>query len=354
MRIMFFVLAILGLIILSPLLACAQPLVISLTNVGHPLDDNCGPGGNLLPDGTDICLFRDRDHDGPDRCDFNVGMEIDTCFGLRCFEMNGGAYDMPGVFFSPAITVGNVEPPCTMTPYFLLVRHGELLAYVSGPFSIQPTGPQEIILTLWECHDETDWDFCEPPPSPSNFHASDGPADSGVVLSWNYENLQLPFVSDSFMVYRDTTLLAQLDSTLYRFVDCGAIPEERYEYRIRVRRNLEGEILLSPTVGDSGGWIPLESHNPRNPTDVMFSIYPSYPNPFNAVTSIVFEVSQPSIVRIAVFDVFGRETVRLHDGLSAPGRHELEFHAENLPSGTYFVHLQTPRISQTQKILLIR
>ncbi|MGH7456150.1 MAG: metallophosphoesterase, partial [bacterium] len=77
----------------------------------------------------------------------------------------------------------------------------------------------------------------------------------------------------------------------------------------------------------------------------------NYPNPFrprqsDEVSNIVFELSQTMPVEAAVYDLWGREVMRLSDGeLFNPGRHRLQWNgmdANNalVAAGTYFYRLQ--------------
>jgi hypothetical protein len=91
----------------------------------------------------------------------------------------------------------------------------------------------------------------------------------------------------------------------------------------------------------------------------------SYPNPFrphqaNEALHIVFEIFQTMPVQAAVYDLAGREVVRLSDGESLkPGRHLLQWSgtdANNVPvaAGAYFCRLQAGSQVHTAQILLLR
>jgi hypothetical protein len=86
-----------------------------------------------------------------------------------------------------------------------------------------------------------------------------------------------------------------------------------------------------------------------------FKLYQNYPNPFNPSTRIRFDIGQTGNVKLSVFDVLGKEIkILANENLSA-GSYEIEFHAENLPSGIYFYQLKAEgKVIQTQKMVLIR
>ena len=76
--------------------------------------------------------------------------------------------------------------------------------------------------------------------------------------------------------------------------------------------------------------IHLEVEAPRT-----FALSPNYPNPFNPSTTLAFELPQAGRVVLTVYDVLGREIVRLAEGDYEPGRHEVVFDARNIASGLY-------------------
>ncbi|MBL7190339.1 S8 family serine peptidase [bacterium] len=78
------------------------------------------------------------------------------------------------------------------------------------------------------------------------------------------------------------------------------------------------------------------------------------PNPFNPVTSIRFELPENADVTLVVFDIQGREIVRLVDGWRNAGVHEVTFNGSDLSSGVYFAKLQVNGISMTRKMLLVK
>ncbi len=73
----------------------------------------------------------------------------------------------------------------------------------------------------------------------------------------------------------------------------------------------------------------------------LCELYPNYPNPFNPTTVITFQLSGNSWVRLAVYDLLGREVAVLVNERKAPGGYEITFDASRLASGVYFYRLQT-------------
>jgi hypothetical protein len=98
-----------------------------------------------------------------------------------------------------------------------------------------------------------------------------------------------------------------------------------------------------------------ESVGPRpNAVPSDLALLPAYPNPFNATTVIPYVISKSGVVRISVFDVTGREVAILASGPQSAGSHEVQFGANSLSSGLYFVTMEMngERLSSRPVVLL--
>lgn len=83
--------------------------------------------------------------------------------------------------------------------------------------------------------------------------------------------------------------------------------------------------------------------------DVLYNIFP---NPFNSKTKIVYEVLAYQNVKLAVYDVLGREVKVLVDENQDAGLYELVFDASDLASGIYFLRLDAFDTSVKKMIIL--
>ncbi|UCF04712.1 MAG: T9SS type A sorting domain-containing protein [bacterium] len=86
---------------------------------------------------------------------------------------------------------------------------------------------------------------------------------------------------------------------------------------------------------------------------------PAFPNPFNPVTTIPFEVAAPSPVQVRIYDVSGRLVTTLTDRLIDAGRHQVMWngtdrHGRQVSSGVYFCRLTIGFYTATQRIVLVR
>jgi hypothetical protein len=85
-----------------------------------------------------------------------------------------------------------------------------------------------------------------------------------------------------------------------------------------------------------------------------FYLFQNFPNPFNPVTKINFEISKEVNVKLIIFDINGKELVTIVNELMSPGYYEKEFSGNNFPSGVYFYQLKTDGFVQTRKMVLTK
>ena len=85
-----------------------------------------------------------------------------------------------------------------------------------------------------------------------------------------------------------------------------------------------------------------------------FNINNLYPNPFNPVLNIDFEISQAGWVKVNITDITGAIVNTVYDGYMAVGKHQRSWNSEKLPSGLYLVSLQAGGNSLTKKVVLLK
>ena len=85
-----------------------------------------------------------------------------------------------------------------------------------------------------------------------------------------------------------------------------------------------------------------------------YNLHSVYPNPFNPVTTIAYEVPNTSQVTIKVYDISGREAAQLVNSEIAQGFHTIDWNATNHASGAYFVKMVAGSFVQTRKMILLK
>ena len=104
----------------------------------------------------------------------------------------------------------------------------------------------------------------------------------------------------------------------------------------------------------NGAGITVGVETPDSGQPLTFRLHPASPNPFNPGTELTFTVDKPGMVRLAVYDLKGREVVRLADGSYSPGTYSIQFDGRELASGMYFARLVSGERAFTQKLLLVK
>jgi hypothetical protein len=90
-----------------------------------------------------------------------------------------------------------------------------------------------------------------------------------------------------------------------------------------------------------------------------FALHPAYPNPFNPETTIRYDVQNNSHILLTVHDLLGRTIATLLDGPRDAGSYTISWSGRDdsgasVPSGVYFVRMNTGSFTATQKLMLIR
>jgi hypothetical protein len=80
----------------------------------------------------------------------------------------------------------------------------------------------------------------------------------------------------------------------------------------------------------------------------------SYPNPFNAQTTIEYALTKRSRVTLRVYDIVGQVVSTLCTGEQEAGRHRVAWAATNVATGLYICRLEAEASSVSHKLLLIR
>ena len=75
----------------------------------------------------------------------------------------------------------------------------------------------------------------------------------------------------------------------------------------------------------------------------------SYPNPFNPVTKISYDLANDGYVSIGIFDVLGRQVSELINKVQSKGNYDISWDAADQASGTYFIRMMADDKIMTEK-----
>lgn len=91
----------------------------------------------------------------------------------------------------------------------------------------------------------------------------------------------------------------------------------------------------------------------------VYRLWPNYPNPFNLVTTIRYDLPRPGTVAIDIFDAAGRLVLPLLKETRPVGQHTIHWNGTDArgklcPSGIYFVKMTAEAFSQVVKMTVLK
>ena len=99
--------------------------------------------------------------------------------------------------------------------------------------------------------------------------------------------------------------------------------------------------------------VGVEADNDVLPEE--FALIQNYPNPFNPTTKIKYSIPSAGKVKLAVYDILGKEiAVLVNDKQQSAGTYVLDFDGSRYSSGVYFYRIITQGRIITQKMMLIK
>lgn len=110
------------------------------------------------------------------------------------------------------------------------------------------------------------------------------------------------------------------------------------------------QVVLGEEVGEEPEASVLPEH---------FALHPAYPNPFNPITSIRYDLSKDTPVQLNIYDITGRLVQTLVAGRQVGGFYEVQWDGRDangisLPSGLYLYRLQAGSFVANEKMLLLK
>jgi hypothetical protein len=195
-----------------------------------------------------------------------------------------------------------------------------------------------------------------------------GGTGNGVIMStndglnWNSIGMTGKTIN-AIEVYQNNIIVSTQDSGFYLTNNYGGIWHKKNQ-GITVSPIYNTCLYIYNSyifsgIGNIGAWrrnlseiISIQNISAEIPE--KFSLSQNYPNPFNPSTKISFAIPKSSIVRIAIFDITGKEIEVLVNEQIQPGTYETTWNASAFSSGLYFCRMTTGNYTETKKMLLIK
>ena len=110
-------------------------------------------------------------------------------------------------------------------------------------------------------------------------------------------------------------------------------------------------------VGEAAGWGTAPEAGAVGMAAALppsAALHAAAPNPFAGRAALGYDLPEAGPVRLAVYDLLGREVAVLVDAEQAAGRHEAVLDGRGLPDGTYLVVMTAAGgFTRTQRVTLI-
>jgi len=92
---------------------------------------------------------------------------------------------------------------------------------------------------------------------------------------------------------------------------------------------------------------------------ITYALHNNYPNPFNPVTNILYDIPEVSDVKLEIYNVMGQRVRTLAEGSHEAGRYQIVWNATNdygegLSSGMYIYRIQAGDFVSVKKLILMK
>jgi photosystem II stability/assembly factor-like uncharacterized protein len=180
----------------------------------------------------------------------------------------------------------------------------------------------------------------------------------GSVYISSFGNTLVAAVGGQF---KKTAIYSSVDGGVSWTDITGDLPQTSAPVRIREMYQINSELILPMNDFSGLGYsiyrrtldvLSVRSLPDRSPS--TFSLSQNYPNPFNPTTTIEFSIPIASYVSLKIFNVLGQEVASPVNENLVAGQYSVDWNADNVPSGTYFVRLTAGIFSEMKKILLLK
>lgn len=160
--------------------------------------------------------------------------------------------------------------------------------------------------------------------------------------------------------------------SVYSYTVAGLYPGESLEYKFRINGNWDTSEF--PGGGPNRVYVVPDSnsvvYNWYNDVETYvgvdlaglpteFALHHNYPNPFNPITNIKYDIPENTFVRLSIYNMLGQHVVDLVNEDQAPGFYHLQWNGLNkngtpVSSGMFIYRLTTPEFSKSGKMTYLK
>jgi len=187
------------------------------------------------------------------------------------------------------------------------------------------------------------------------------------LLAYNFTNPVTPYIDSIISLPLTVVEIAYANDALYAIGPEGiAVFDIEYEFPELLAFGGDGGSMIAVwddilAASDGGSIKTYQIDIGNNPVIIPSGIALSqnYPNPFNSGTTIQYILSYDAYVRIAIYNVLGREVKVLVDEFKARNNYEIFWDGTNknnhkVASGVYLYRMQAGDDTELRKMVLVK
>ena len=116
---------------------------------------------------------------------------------------------------------------------------------------------------------------------------------------------------------------------------------------------------MLPQLAPDGNYCPANVGIGKNTKPASFPILYNYPNPFNPVTHLRYNLPEDALVNITIYDMMGRQVSTLVSSQQTAGFKSVVWNADNdkgtsVSAGLYLYTIEAGQYRQTKKMVLLK
>ena len=152
-------------------------------------------------------------------------------------------------------------------------------------------------------------------------------------------------------VTNDTSHFAERDASLYGVDFVTAVDvdgDELDEIVIHIIDNTLNQQNVE--IWKNSGSLQTDPHY----SPITFKLNQNFPNPFNPITTIEYEMPQNGNVNVSIYNIKGELVEKLVDSYNITGKYSIQWNPKNISSGQYFYQISVDGFVQTRKMVLLK
>ena len=172
-----------------------------------------------------------------------------------------------------------------------------------------------------------------------------GNASGGLTLT-SYSGVMTNSNSGASVVPGD-----HANSLLWQKVNSGDMPQNNPDL------NSDEVDLIAQWIDEGALEVQLSIIDETLP--ITYNLHNAYPNPFNPVTTLRYDLPEDALVNITIYDMMGRIVSNLVNSQQNAGYRSIRWDGKNnlgegVSAGMYIYMIQAGKFSQTKKMVLLK